>query len=500
MKRTLLVGLMLCTIISLIAGCLSCSRSEPAAIPSAPRLTNNPNWDIIATNERPLLTFFNASGGVGDRTYTIQIDEVDTFDSSALVQYKDVPEEHEYITSKRVEEEDALQDETRYLWRVRAVDSKGHEGPWALSRFFLDTESDDSFMNLIRIPVQQVTVSSSQNPKNIIDYDDPGQTTFWQAAPPGDLVPWVEFDLGQTWTVSRIWMLSSLSDRDGWLKDFAWQRSVDGQTWLDIQGASTTGNDTYRNIIDFPPATARYLRLSIYDWYGYAPQINEITLYSPGKPPIPLAPQNDYVLIVGNQADGFTFTQLAKFVEGLGLGLETLTVPHYEVSMEMIDGLARKPIAIILSGNNASYKGSPMFEFNGEFEIIRECNIPLLGICCGHQLTVMAYGYTFVRSMGWLDITSMEDPKQITSIDIDKDIPIFDGVPDPFTAPEIHGWAVAVLPEHYQVTASSTYVQALRSTSKILYGEQFHAEITSPHNQAKPYLVNFLEMAMEHSP
>ncbi|NQT48255.1 MAG: discoidin domain-containing protein, partial [Chloroflexi bacterium] len=257
MKRTLLVGLTLCTIISLTAGCLSCSRSEPAAIPSAPRLTNNPNWDIIATNERPLLTFFNASGGVGDRTYTIQIDEVDTFDSSALVQYKDVPEEHEYITSKRVEEEDALQDETRYLWRVRAVDSKGHEGTWALSRFFLDTKSDDSFMNLIRIPVQQVTVSSSQNPKNIIDYDDPGQATFWQAAPPGDLVPWVEFALGQTWTVSRIWILSSLSDRDGWLKDFAWQRSVDGQTWLDIQGASTTGNDTYRSIIDFPPATAR---------------------------------------------------------------------------------------------------------------------------------------------------------------------------------------------------------------------------------------------------
>ena len=129
LKRALLVGLMLCLVISLIAGCLGCSRSEPAAIPTAPRLTNNPNWDIVATNIRPLLTFFNATGGVGDRSYTIQVDKVDTFDSISLVEYKDVPEEKKYITSKRVEEEDALEDKTRHYWRVRAIDSKGYQGP-----------------------------------------------------------------------------------------------------------------------------------------------------------------------------------------------------------------------------------------------------------------------------------------------------------------------------------------------------------------------------------
>ena len=479
--------------------CISTGCTEPVAQAplTAPRLTNNPSWDIIATNRQPLLSFFNASGGTGEKTYTIQIDTVPTFDSSSLIEYKNVPEGNQYITSKLVEEKDALGDKTQYYWRVRALDSGGHKGPWAKLRFFLDTESDDSFMNLVRIPIHKVTVSSGQNPKNIVDLDDPGQVTFWQSTPPGDSVQWIKFDLGKRWKVSRIWMLSNPSQPNGWLKDFVWQMSDDGETWNEIQGTKIRNNDTFRNIIGFKPVTARYLKLLITDWHGYSPQINVITLYSPGKPPVPETPENDYVLIVGNQQSGFTFTELAQFIEDLDLGLSTLTVPHYEVSMEMINSLKKEPVAIILSGNNADYPNLPMFEYNGEFEIIRECKIPLLGICCGHQLTVMAYGYTYARSMGWEDVTSLENPKKVTQIKIEKDAPIFEGIPNPFTAPEIHGWSVAHLPHDYEVLAQSTYIQALKSKSKTLYGAQFHAEIKVPDNEGTPYLINFLKMAIE---
>jgi len=462
-------------------------------------LTNNPTLDIIATNNRPLLTFYNAAGGVGKRVYTIQIDKIPTFDSPALVEYRQVPETDQYITSKRVGEKHALADKTRYFWRVRAVDGKGSKGPWAQSRFYLDTTSDDAFMKLVRVPIQKVEVSSGGDLKNITDLTDPGQATFWRPCPPGGPNPWVKVDLGQPRKVSRIWMLSNRVTPDGWLKNFVWQMSRDGQAWEDIPAASMDNNDTYRNILDFKPVESRYFRLLIREWYGYAPQINALILYSPGKPPVPAAPEKDYVLIIGNQLNGATFTELAHYVEGLDLGLKTLTVPHHEASLEMVGQLKKKPVAIILSGSDAGYQNLPMFEFNGEFEIIRQGKIPLLGICCGHQLTVMAYGYTFVRAMGWLDLTSLdlEAFKSISPVRIIKEDPIFQGMPNPFIAAEVHSWSVAHLPEDYELLAESTYVQALKSKSRFLYGEQFHAEINVPYNQAKPYLYNFLDMALK---
>lgn len=373
-----------------------------------------------------------------------------------------------------------------------------------MTRFFLDTSSDDSFMNMVRIPVKKVTVSSGQNPKNIIDIDDPGQSTFWLSSPPGDPVQWIKFDLDTTRTVKRIWMLSDRSGKGGWLKNFIWQKSSDGTSWEEISDTDFQNNDTFRNIIDIAPVSARYFRLLIQEWYGYAPQVNAIILYSPGTPEIPDVPESDYVLIIGNQSNGFTFSELAQFVENLDLNLKTLTVPHYEVSLEMLNKLKRKPVAIICSGNNAGYENLPMFEYNGEFEIIRNTDIPLLGICCGHQLTCMAYGYTFARSMGWSDITSLDldENKKITTINILKNLPIFKNIPNPFTAPEVHGWSVSISPvpllEDYEVIAKSTYIQALKSKTRFLYGEQFHAEINVDYNQGSPYLINFLKMAIAY--
>ena len=141
-----------------------------------------------------------------------------------------------------------------------------------------------------------------------------------------------------------------------------------------------------------------------------------------------------------------------------------------------------------------------MFEYNGVFEIIRECQIPILGICCGHQLSFMAYGYTFARSMGWRDFTSLalDEQEELTKITIRKDVPMFQGIPNPFTAPEVHSWAVSrvSLPEDYEITSESTYIQTIKSKTKLLYGEQFHAEIKTDYNEAMPYLVNFLKMAL----
>ncbi|MDY6794552.1 MAG: discoidin domain-containing protein [Actinomycetota bacterium] len=479
------------------------SRNQPAGPEglTAP-VMNIPVLDMVVTNERPLLSIYNASGGNGERTYTYQIDKAPTFDSDALIEYEGLREKNEYLTEKQVEGDDALEDGTTYYFRARAVDSNGNAGPWALNRFSLDTSYDDTFMNLTRVAVAGVEASSGPNPGNVTDWDYSSDDSFWAAAPPCD-EPWLKFDLGRETTVSRIWQLCDKSRLDGWLESFVWQSSSDGETWSDIPGAEIADNDTYTNIIDFEPVSARYLRLSIDSWYGYAPRVFTVIPYSPGMPAVPETPDGDYVLVVGNASDGSTWTELARFIEGCGLGLKALTVPCYEVSLSMLDALDRKPVAIVLSGILGDRSPS-MFEYGGEFEIIRETEIPLFGICFGHQFLAMAHGMTFVRGMGWLDDTSMEILEGGEGTEIDRvsqyeDLSIFDGIPDPFIAAEIHIWSIAdmTLPDEYEIIAESGYIQMIKSKDRMVYGAQFHPEISYDFNQGSAVLVNFLEMALE---
>lgn len=461
---------------------------------SPPKLTNNPSFDVIVTENTPLLSFFNAQSGPKSRHYEIQLDINREFNSKNLIVYEKVLEADGKVTSKKIEQKDALLDKTRYYWRARTVTAVG-KSEWAPSRFYVDIESDDEFTGLLRADIKNVEVSSGYNAKNIIDYDDPGLLTFWQSPPPGSDESWVRFDLEKETSICRAWILSNPDNPEGWLKDFVLQHSSDGQKWHDIDGTQVKDNDTFRNIIDFAPVRRRFFRLLIKDFTGYCAQVNEIILYTKGQTAVPSVPEGNYVLIIGNEHNGFTFTDLAGHIKGLGF--ESVTVPYFEASMEMLDKLPNKPFAIILSGNNADYPNLPMFEHNGEFEIIRESNIPILGICAGHQFLAMAYGYTRARSMGWSDITAMEPKKRWTHTRILKNDPIFKGIGDNFVAPEIHGWAVVETVEEFEVIAASAYIQAIKSTKRMIYGEQFHAEIKASYNHGAPYIKNFLEMAIK---
>ncbi|MFC1721855.1 discoidin domain-containing protein [Patescibacteria group bacterium] len=461
-----------------------------------PSLLNNPSWDVIVTRLNPLLSFFNADGGPKQRAYEIQLDTSKNFTSKDKVVYKKVKQGEPYVTDKKVDKADMLKDNQRYYWRVRTVTDSG-KSKWATSRFTVDTKSDTAFMDMVRVPVKKIEVSNGYNSKNIIDWDDPGLLTFWQSPPPGDKEQWVKFDLGKSTEISRAWILSNFNDPTGWLKDFVLQSSTDGEKWRAIKGTATKNNRSYRNILNFKPVKARYFRLLISSFIGYAAQVNEMILYSPGQPPVPKVPKEDYVLIIGNEHNGFTFTDLAKYVEALPGKLKTVTVPCYEASMKMLQSLSRRPVAIILSGNNADYPDLPMFEYNGEFEIIRKTNLPMLGICAGHQYLAMAYGYTRARSMGWFDDSAMTSQKKLTRVKINKPDPIFKGMSKDFTAPEVHSWAVAEPAEEFVQMASSTYLQVQKSTKRFIYGLQFHPEIDVSYNHGKKVLENFLEMALE---
>lgn len=469
--------------------------SRPQHQITPPKLTNNPSQDVITTETAPLLSFFNALGG-HNRQYEIELDTSPNFETPDKSRYI-IPENGKLITNFKIPPTKALRDKSQYFWRGRTICGSGLKSDWAKSRFFVDTKSDDSFMNLVRAEIKKIEVSGGYNAKNIIDYDDPGLITFWQSPPPGDETQWVKFDLGKPTEISRAWILSNQTNSDGWLKNFYFEKSADGKNWQKIPGSEISNNNTFRNIVDFEKSKSRYFRLVILDFIGYAAQINEVILYSPDRPAPPKVPQEDYVLVIGNEHNGFTFTDLCQKIESLGFNLKTVSVPYFQVSMAMIQLLPHKPVAIVLSGNNADYPNLPMFEHNGEFEIIRQSDIPILGICAGHQFLAMAYGYTRARSMGWSDISAMEPVRKMTKIKILKNDPIFEGINDEFTAPEIHSWAVVEPGEEFEIIAASSYVQVQKSKKRLIYGIQFHAEINESYNQSQKILKNFLRLALK---
>ncbi len=482
----------------------SCTNNYQNTNPiTPPRLTNNPSFDVICTNNMPLFSFFNAEGGVGQLVYSIQIASDKNF-TEIIAEYNNIKAKSKYIASKLLEKKDRLiNDQQYYYWRAKAIDSHGNESSWASSRFYLDTKSDDHFMGLTRVEVDVVNVSAGANSKNINDITDIGNSTHWEPPPPYKSTPWVEFTLSELTEISRIWMLSNPNAKEGWLINFYWMSSLDGKSWTKIDETVRVDNYTFRNIIDITPVSAKYLKLIINDFYGYAPQLYTTIFYSEGSPEPPVVPGEDYVLIIGDQLNGFTFTELADYIEGLDLDLKTVTVPHYEISLNILESLDPQPIAIIFSGNNGNYPNLPMYEFNGGFEIVRNSDIPILGICAGHQLEVMAYGYTYAHSTGWFDNTILDIETKIVpdSIRIIKNSPVFKDIPNPFFGVEIHSWATAeeVFPIiGFELLAKSSYVQVQKIKERMIFGEQFHAEVDISANQGKPMIYNFLSLALEH--
>ncbi len=496
-----------------LAFILTLSSGVNAADLEAPEITNTPRLDTIVTNERPLLSIFNSpAGGEGPRNYIFQIDTSPDFDSPDLIEYR-VPEtpgeEGKYyseprVTSKRVEPGDELEDGKVYYWRARLVDAEGKMSPWGseaggiVPRFQVDLGSNDSFAEVVRTPIKEIYSSHGMGSDNIIPAMIPGD--YWKGYSSQNEY-WVKIELEEKEEVTKIWQLSQRTQLSGRLKDYVWQYSTDGETWKEIEETRVEGSDAFRSVKDIDTVEARFLRLLISDWHGPVPKINEIALYSPGMPEVPEAPSSPYVLVVGNQFDGTGYGNIVPMVDGAGLGLETLVVPYYEVNPQMIAELDKEPTAIILSGFSRWYENIPMFEFNGEFELIRdEEDIPILGICGGHQLMVMAHGYTFARDMGRGIYThELHDLDDLYPVSIEKEDPIFDGLPDPFYAAEFHGWDVVIIPENYKVLGVSDWMgnEIIRDRERMVYGMQYHGEHNLPFNVGRMTKINFLRMAVD---
>lgn len=506
----------------------------PPTMDCAPRL------DDVATHLRPLLGWTNSAEWVKGpknkwpRTYTVQLDTTPDFNSGDLIEYSAI-EETVYTTRVRVGKE--LKDNTQYFWRVKCVDEIGNESPWSAesggltARFYVNTRWNDS-LEYQRVACVAITASSGSGVENIQDYDESGLSR-WEGEP-GQTRHWIEFDLGEAVPVSRIWLLTGAAgwastgsteawgladvNIDGRLSDYSWQYSKDGTDWMDVPGTQAIGSDAFKAVfqLDDSPIFARFFRLNITGWIGDMPTVHEVTFYERCNPPLPEVPSKPYVMVVYNdqKIGDYFYRDFRDAILGLNghvappYDLEVVEVHHAQINPWVLEQLHTKPIAIFLTGQGRWWEMMPMFEFNGEMEIIRKTNIPVLGACGAHQLMAAQEGRTFPQNTGRYhgayDVTDLVDG-DIAPIGILKGDPLFAGMNNPFYGPEFHSWNVYVIPEGFELLATSTdskghvinEIIMAKDENRLVVGTQFHPETATPWSLSKTFLMNFLKIAVE---
>lgn len=134
-----------------------------------------------------------------------------------------------------------------------------------------------------------------------------------------------------------------------------------------------------------------------------------------------------------------------------------------------------KADGLVLSG------GAPRVGLDGEKmglcgEYIDKANVPILGICAGHQFMAMHLGGKAGPS------NTPEFGKMLVTVD-DPD-EIFNGLPDIFVAWESHNDEVTEMPQGFVSLAHSDNcaIQAMKHKEKPLYGLQFHPEVEHTDN------------------
>lgn len=188
------------------------------------------------------------------------------------------------------------------------------------------------------------------------------------------------------------------------------------------------------------------------------------------------------ILMVDNY-DSFTFNLVQYFGE---LGRTVRVERNDALTLEAIAAMG--PDAIVVSPGPCSPAEAgisvPVIQrFSGD--------IPILGVCLGHQSIAHAFGGRVVRAGRIMHGK--------TSPIVHEGTDLFAGLPSPFTATRYHSLCAEPesLPDELVVTARSEddgVIMGLRHASHLTFGVQFHPEsILSEHGHQ--LLANFLELA-----
>jgi anthranilate synthase/aminodeoxychorismate synthase-like glutamine amidotransferase len=192
------------------------------------------------------------------------------------------------------------------------------------------------------------------------------------------------------------------------------------------------------------------------------------------------------ILMIDNY-DSFTY----NLVQYLGeLGQRLRVARNDAITIEEVRRLA--PSSIVISPG----PGTPA-DAGVSMDLIRTFagEIPILGVCLGHQCIGQVFGGEVVRAGRIMHGK--------TSPILHHGTDLFKGLPNPFEATRYHSLLVRreTLPKTLTVTAwtAQKEIMGLRHATHPVFGVQFHPEsiLTKP---GKTLLSNFLALAKRHTP
>jgi para-aminobenzoate synthetase component 2 len=168
------------------------------------------------------------------------------------------------------------------------------------------------------------------------------------------------------------------------------------------------------------------------------------------------------ILVVDNY-DSFVYNLVQYLAQ---LGAETVVRRNDEMAPDDLAGLD----GVLTSPGPSTPESAGI-----SVPIVAECakrELPLFGVCLGHQAIGVAFGATVTRAPELLHGKTSEVHH--------KGVGVLEGVADPFTATRYHSLAVVeeTLPPELEVTGrtASGVVMAMRHTSLPIEGVQFHPE------------------------
>jgi anthranilate synthase component II len=174
-------------------------------------------------------------------------------------------------------------------------------------------------------------------------------------------------------------------------------------------------------------------------------------------------------LVMVDNYDSFTYNLVQYFGE---LGADVVVVRNDEVTVEDIEGL--RPDKIVISPGPCTPKEAgisveTIHRYAGKY--------PILGVCLGHQSIGYAFGGNIIHA------------KQIMHGKVSpvyhKDLGVFKGLSNPFTATRYHSLVIeqATIPDCLEITAwtqdeagNIDEIMGVRHKTLDIEGVQFHPE------------------------